>query len=112
MAEVLLLCALGLSCLGFALLALSLERHWDEQVIGRPYPSTQALQRMRRCAWLLLALAYGVSVLQAGLSMGSVLWCMLLSAAALSVALLLTWYPACLYGGVRLFSSIRNRQDH
>jgi hypothetical protein len=111
MAEPLFVGALCLTHLGFALLALSMERHWDARAIGRPNPSVRSLQRMRHLAWLLLAAAYVLCVLQAGVSMGSVLWCMLLPAGALSVALLLTWHPAWLYGYIKFFSSIRNRQD-
>jgi hypothetical protein len=101
-------CALLLMHLGFALLALQMERHWEPSKIGQPYPSSPVLRRMKAAGCLLLVAAYALCVQQTGISMGSVLACMLCSAAAMSVALLLTWWPAWLYTYIRIVLWLRN----
>ncbi len=74
---------------GFACLALAMPEHWE--------PWRGRSQRAVPWRWLrpaglgLLALAYGLCVRRDGISFGSLLWTVLISAAALAVAFTLTW---------------------
>lgn len=83
--------ALG-SYLGFVLLALTQERHWCA-VCAAP-----ALQRVR-AAWpaaaglALQLLAFVLSIRAQGPSFGSLLWAVMISAAAMAVAFTLAWQP-------------------
>lgn len=80
------------STLGFVFLALAQERHW------RAVCAAPALQRVRAAwpaavglAFQLLALA--LTLRAQGPSFGSLLWTMLIMAAAMAVALTLAWQP-------------------
>ena len=83
--------ALG-SYLGFVFLALAQEQHW------RAVCAAPALQRVR-AAWpaaagLALQLLALVLTLRAqGPSFGSLLWAVMISAAAMAVAFTLAWQP-------------------
>ena len=86
-----IIAALG-SYLGFVFLALAQEQHW------RAVCTTPALQRAR-AAWpaaagLALQLLALVLALRAqGPSFGSLLWAVMISAAAMAVAFTLAWQP-------------------
>lgn len=83
--------ALG-SYLGFVLLALAQERHWCA-VCAAP-----ALQRVR-AGWpaaaglALQLLALALTLRAQGPSFGSLLWAVMISAAAMAVAFTLAWQP-------------------
>lgn len=89
MTAVLLLAACLASYGGFACLALAMPDHW-EQVIGGPRRAA-APRWLRRAGLCLLGLAYGLCVWRDGASFGSLLWAVLISAAAIAVAFTLTW---------------------
>ncbi len=83
--------AFGLSLSGFAALALAMHRHYRQvrhRALGR---GTQIL--LRSLGALLLAASFAASIAKAGWAIGPVLWLGWLTAAALIVALLLTYWP-------------------
>ena len=92
MTAMLLLAACLASYGGFACLALAMPDHW-EQVKGGPQRGA-APRWLRPTGLLLLALAYGLCVWRDGDSFGSLLWTVLISAAAVAVAFTLTWRSA------------------
>ena len=86
---------LALPYAGFAALCLAMERHC-QQVLGRhrlPPGQRRALQVV---GWLLLVASPLPSIAWLGWGAGSVLWCGLLSAALLPLALLLAYAPRLL----------------
>ena len=88
-----LLAALS-SYLGFALIALSQERHWSH-VTGRDeVPARPRLNAALGTVLLFIALL--LALRSQGVSFGSLLWVMLVSAGAVAVALTLSWRPAWL----------------
>lgn len=86
------LLGLALSYAGFTALCLAMERH-HEQVFGqRRIPAGR--RRMLRLAGTLLLLASPLPcVVIAGWGTGTVLWCGMLTAAALTLTLLLPYAP-------------------
>jgi hypothetical protein len=92
------------SYLGFALLALSQARHWDEvgaasgRAMGMPWP------RSRAAGTALQASALGLSLAAQGPSFGSLLWVMVVCAAAFGVAFTLSWRPSALAPLARLLA--------
>jgi hypothetical protein len=93
MREVLLILAACILALwGFALLALSQERH-----LARIFESNQQLahntKAQRAIGFIAVSLSLPACIASQGASFGSLLWVLLLSAAALAVALMLTWRP-------------------
>ena len=82
--------------LGFALLALSQERH-----LSRFYQSNSHPVLSRRAQRAIGFIAIGVSLVCCiagqGASFGSLLWVLSLSATAMATALTLTWRPHWLY---------------
>lgn len=91
----LMLAALA-SYLGFACLALAMPRHWAEAGGPRLRPAPPR-QRLRGCGFALLGIAYALIVYRDGPAFGSVLWVVLLTAAAIAVALTLGWRPQALW---------------
>lgn len=83
--------ALGL-LLGFALIALGQERHW-ERFLGSNWPPALTSRALRAIGLIVIALALPWCIGAQGASFGSLLWVTLVCAAAMSVALLLTWFP-------------------
>lgn len=81
--------------IGFACLALAMPRHWAEAG-GRKTATTPHRRQLRACGFALLGLAYAFCVHRDGAGFGSVLWIVLLSAAAGAVALTLAWRPRLL----------------
>lgn len=83
--------------LGFALLALSQQRHLDHVFeSNKPPASNQRAQQA--IGFIALGLCLTACITTHGASFGSLLWVMLMCAAALAVALTLTWRPGWLRG--------------
>lgn len=93
MREVLLmLTACLLVLLGFALLALGQERHAD-RVSESNRPLAHTSQSQRAIAFGAIALGLPCCMASQGGGFGSLLWVVLMSAAAMAVAFTLTWRP-------------------
>ncbi|HSW04719.1 DUF3325 domain-containing protein [Aquabacterium sp.] len=95
-----LIAALG-SYLGFALLALSQERHWST------VSKTSVAQRVRRIGpagtgLLAQPAALTLTIVAHGAGFGVLLWAVMISAAALAVAFTLSWRPQWLQPIARL----------
>ncbi|MGH8846700.1 MAG: DUF3325 domain-containing protein [Polaromonas sp.] len=88
----LMLAACILTPLGFALLALSQERHWG-RAWGSNKPYATAVLAQRATGFVAIGLSLLCCVIAQGASFGSLLWVMHLSAAAMAVAFMLTWRP-------------------
>jgi hypothetical protein len=87
--------AAALAVAGFAWLALAMDAHWA-QVHGGDAP-VRAVRRLLRVLGISGLLASAVLCLQADHpTMAVLVWVMLLAAAALLVALTLTWRPRLL----------------
>lgn len=81
-----------LALLGFALLALNQERH----VLGvcpSVSPAPRASGTQRAIGFLAILSSLPLCIAAQGASFGSLLWAMLLTAAAMAVAFTLTWRP-------------------
>ena len=101
-----LLIALALvSYLGFALLALSQDRHWLRAGGKQPCPA-RLVMAMRAVGYGLLLAALGLALLRDGPSFGSLLWVAMLTAAALGVVATLAWRAAWLRPVVRVLQRI------
>lgn len=86
----LVLMLIGLVCYaGFACFALALPDHW-EQMGGRP-GHAPAARALRAAGLSLLTMALGLCLWRDGAGFGSLLWMLMISAAALAVAFTLTW---------------------
>lgn len=85
--------ALGvlLAFCGFAVLSLSMEKHY-EQVFAQA-PAGQRLRILRYCGWLLLAVAAWPAIQHAGGSIGLAIWAGELTLAAVAVMLTLSYIP-------------------
>lgn len=88
----LLLVAFAAAYFGFACLALAMDRNW-EQVFGQRVERSPYRGRLLAIGWPLLALAYALCWLRDGASFGSLLWVVLIGAAAMAVAQTLAWRP-------------------
>jgi uncharacterized membrane protein len=86
------------ACAGFAGLAMAMPKHYRE--VFRSEPTSRVMLACRACGWLLLVASFWLSVAGPKASVGAVFWVGILTAAALLVALVLTY----------LFSA-RHRQD-
>ncbi|WP_332776451.1 DUF3325 domain-containing protein [Polaromonas sp.] len=84
-----------LAVFGFALLALSQERHWS-QVTPSNRPSVPVVIVQRAIGFVAIVGALPLCMAIEGASFGCLLWAVLLSAAAAAVALVLTWAPGLL----------------
>lgn len=83
------------SYLAFACFALAQWRHWHAAVGSERLPR-QATRSLRAAGGVLLVLSCIVAVAHEGIDYGALLFCTLVSVAALSVALTLAWYPRAL----------------
>jgi len=90
---------------GFALIALSMPRHW-QQVVASPQP-VRARRSGRALGSGLLAAALALCVLFDGWSFGLILWVTTLSAAAILVAFVLAWRPHWLRWAPRVLHATR-----
>lgn len=86
------LAAFALAQWGFALLALSQERH-VERVFGHHARPACRPRVQRATGFTAIGLGLPVCMVAEGASFGSLLWAVLISAAAMSIALTLTWRP-------------------
>lgn len=80
--------------LGFACLALAMPRHWAEASGEKTAPPHQ--HWLRTCGFTLLGMAFAICVCRDGLSFGTVLATVLISASMITVALTLAWRPRLL----------------
>jgi hypothetical protein len=87
----LLLCAFFATLIGMGWLALTLNTHWRQVCSGTPSANTVIAMRSLGSSALLISLLLCLSVDHA--SMASLVWVMLLAAAAMSIALTLSWRP-------------------
>lgn len=92
---------LAASCLGFACLALSMPRHWRD-VTGEVALPAGRVTALRALGYLALAGSLALTLLRDGVSFGSVLWVLVLTAGAATVTFTLTWRPAWLRQAVRV----------
>lgn len=83
--------ALVLSCAGFVALALAMDRHHKQ--FRRRVPSRSLRLLLRAGGVAGLGAGFAACIVDSGWSNGSVLWFGILSAAALSVAMGLTYGP-------------------
>ncbi|MEM1126557.1 MAG: DUF3325 domain-containing protein [Bacteroidota bacterium] len=89
MVDVLLLLGSFLaSYLGFALMALTLDRHWRD-ITDRPKPDRQLVLRIG--GYGLLVAAFAMVFVSDGPSFGALLWILGLGAAAYALAMTLAW---------------------
>ncbi|MBS7810431.1 DUF3325 domain-containing protein [Roseococcus pinisoli] len=86
-----ILLSFALAYAGFLALCLSLDRHHQEVIGGRPKPPR--VQALRIAGWALLVLSFGAGVTAWGWIMGPVGWIGLLTASALPLAFLLPYAP-------------------
>lgn len=90
------------SYLGFALLALSQDRHW--QRAGGPLPCPARLVvPMRALGYGLLLAALALALVRDGAGFGSLVWATMLSVGALAVVGTLAWRAHWLRPLVRVF---------
>lgn len=85
------LLAFVLSLVGFAALALAMNRHHHQ--LWQRYPSVLARWSLRAMGWVGLLLSLLACAEHEGWPVGTVLWCGLLTAAALLVAMFFTYGP-------------------
>lgn len=95
MSALLLIAAYLASFCGFACLALAMPRHWRD-ASGQRVDVVPYRTWLRPCGFLLLGIAYAVCVYRDGASFGGVLWVVLISAAAIAMAVTLAWRPQLL----------------
>lgn len=96
MTERLLLVAVVASAyVGLALLALSQTRHWAAVAGSAPRGRARVVV-LRTGGGAMIAVSLLLALYRDGMGFGSLLWATALSAAALAVALTLTWRPGFL----------------
>lgn len=81
-----------LTWLGFALLALAQERHFDLFYLSFK-PLTQWIRVQAAIGIIAICLALPACIVACGTGFGSLLWVLQLTLAAMAVALQLTWTP-------------------
>lgn len=91
---------------GFALLALSQERHF-ERVFWHHARPMSGLRAQRATGLAAIGMSLPACLAAEGASFGSLLWVVLACAAAMSIALTLTWRPHWLR--TRLFRCFNSR---
>jgi hypothetical protein len=93
---------LAATYLGFALLALSQDRHWHHLGGARHCPG-HAARALRVAGYALLLASLGLSLVRDGPGFGALLWATILSVCALGVVATLTWQTRWLRPLARLF---------
>jgi hypothetical protein len=78
--------------IGFASLALSQDRNWRRVVVA-PLPAQAGRTALRTVGSTLLGLGLPLALWRDGPAFGSLMWVMLLSMAAATVTLILSWRP-------------------
>lgn len=86
------LAVFGLTLWGFALLALSQERH-AQRVFGHHAQPAPVLRAQRAAGFTAIGIGLPACLAAQGPGFGSLLWTVLVCAAAMGVALTLTWRP-------------------
>lgn len=92
MEAALILAVLALAYLGFALLALSQDRHWLHLCGERHCPPRIAVG-LRAAAYVSLATGLCLALLRDGAGFGSLVWVTTLTLASFAVVCTLTWRP-------------------
>lgn len=92
MEAALIVAVLTMTYLGFALLALSQERHWLHLCGERHCPPGIA-RRLRLAGYASLAAGLCLALLRDGAGFGSLVWVMTLTVASFAVVCTLTWRP-------------------
>ena len=95
MGALLLLLASCASYAGFACLALSMPEHW-ESAGGNPDQQTKRRQGLKLCGALMLCVAFAICIWRDGVSFGTILWVIMMTASAIAVAFTLSWCPRLL----------------
>ncbi|MFI5445422.1 DUF3325 domain-containing protein [Polaromonas sp. UC242_47] len=88
----LMLAACLLALWGFSLLALSQERHLERVFGSNDYPALK-LRAQRAISFIAISLSLIACIAAQGASFGILLWVLLVCAAAMAIALTLTWRP-------------------
>ena len=105
MAPALLLALALASYFGFALLALSQDRHWERAGGARNCPARLVLP-MRLLGYLLLFVSLALALWRDGPGFGSLVWATMLSVGAIAVTCTLTWRASWLRPVVRTLQGI------
>jgi hypothetical protein len=92
MEATLIVAVLAISYLGFALLALSQDRHWLHLCGARHCPPGIA-RRLRVAGYTSLAAGLWLALLRDGPGFGSLVWVTTLTVASFAVVCTLTWRP-------------------
>jgi len=96
MPDALILLVAMLACAtGFGWLALAMAGHW-RQVVGTSSCPPTVARRLRVLAGAALSLSLALCLMVDHPSMAALVWIMMLTASALSVAFTLTWRPGLL----------------
>lgn len=93
------------SYLGFVLLALSQDRHWERAGGERHCPSRLVLP-LRALGYVLLLASLVLALLRDGPGFGSLVWATMLSVGAVAVTCTLTWRAHWLRPVVRTLQGI------
>ncbi|WP_395709833.1 DUF3325 domain-containing protein [Reyranella sp.] len=105
MAAALMIALLVAVYCGFALLALSQDRHW--QRAGGPLPCpARLIMPMRTLGYGLLLVALVLALMRDGAGFGSLVWATMLSVGALTVVATLTWLAHWLAPLVRILQGL------
>lgn len=92
MEAALIVAVLAITYLGFALLALSQDRHWLHLCGERHCPRGVA-RRLRVAGYASLAMGLVLALFRDGPSFGSLVWATTLTVASFAVICTLTWRP-------------------
>lgn len=92
MTALLLLAAFLATVAGMGWFALTLDAHWA-QVRGNARQPASVVRRLRMLGSLGLAVSFGLCLKVDHASMATLVWVMMLAAAAVTIAFTLTWRP-------------------
>lgn len=92
MQAALIVAVLAASYLGFALQALSQDRHWLH-LSGERHCPPVVVRNLRVGGYALLAAGLALALLRDGLEFGSLVWVTTLTVASFAVVCTLTWCP-------------------
>ena len=101
--------AVTLSLFGFALLALSQDKHWRTVAGAKGPPPSKAL--VRGAGWTLVLVALAPCVVRDGGAFAALLWPLLLTVCAFGVAMLIAYRPRWLRPIADVMRCIRSEQD-
>ncbi len=92
MQAALIVAVLAVSYLGFALLALSQDRHWLH-LSGEPHCPPRIARSLRVAGYALLIAGLGLALVRDGAGFGSLVWVTMLTVGSFAVVCTLTWRP-------------------